>query len=155
MAQYHELKQKYRDGILFFQVGDFYETFYEDAKEVSKILNIALTSRDKKNPVPLAGVPIHAVDAYVAKLLQAGKKIIVCDQVEDVSESKGLVKRAVTDVITPGTSLSPATLNEKENRYIFSLKESGDRFGFALLSLSTSWQCRIYVKQSIPVILKT
>ena len=137
MAQYHELKQKYKDGILFFQVGDFYETFYENAREVSKILNIALTSRDKLNPVPLAGVPIHAIDAYVAKLLQAGKKVIICDQVEDVSESKGLVKRAVTDVITPGTTLSPATLSEKNDNYIFSLKENGDRFGFALLSLST------------------
>ena len=137
MAQYHELKQKYSDGILFFQVGDFYETFYEDAEEVSRILNIALTSRDKQNPVPLAGVPIHAVDAYAAKLLQAGKKIVICDQVEEASASKGLVKRAVTDVITPGTSLSPATLSDKKNDYVLSLKREGKLVGFAVLSLST------------------
>lgn len=137
MAQYHELKQRHKDGILFFQVGDFYETFYEDAEEVSKLLNIALTSRDKKNPVPLAGVPVHAVEAYVGKLLKYGKKVIICDQVEDSSESKGLVKRAVTDVITPGTSLSPSTLEDKSNHYIVALKEEGAMIGFALLSIST------------------
>jgi len=117
MNQYHEIKSRYRDCILFFQVGDFYETFYEDAKEVSKLLNIALTTRDKgkKNPVPLAGVPIHAAEAYISKLLQAGKKVVVCDQVEDPSQAKGIVKRAVTDVITPGTTLEPATLPEREN----------------------------------------
>ena len=81
MAQYNEIKKEYRDGILFFQVGDFYETFYEDAIEVSKILNIALTTRDKgkKNPIPLAGVPIHAAETYISKLLQAGKKVIICE----------------------------------------------------------------------------
>ncbi len=137
MAQYHELKQQHEDGILFFQVGDFYETFYDDAIEVSNILNITLTSRDKKNPVPLAGVPIHAADAYVAKLLKAGKKVVICDQVQDSSEAKGLVKRAVTDVITPGTSLSPATLPEKKDHYIASIIAGEESMAFALLSVST------------------
>jgi len=139
MNQYHEIKSRYRDCILFFQVGDFYETFYEDAKEVSKLLNIALTTRDKgkKNPVPLAGVPIHAAEAYISKLLQAGKKVVVCDQVEDPSQAKGIVKRAVTDVITPGTTLEPATLPERENNFILSVYREDDGFAYALLDVST------------------
>lgn len=137
MAQYHKLKNQYSDGILFFQVGDFYETFYEDAETVSEILNIALTSRDKKNPVPLAGVPIHAKDPYIAKLLNAGKKVVICDQVEDASQSKGLVKREVTDIITPGTSLSPSTLKSKEKNCIAALTGDDRMIGVALMDIST------------------
>ncbi len=137
MAQYHKLKKQYSDGILFFQVGDFYETFYEDAEAVSEILNIALTSRDKKNPVPLAGVPIHAKDPYIAKLLNAGQKVVICDQVEDASQSKGLVRREVTDIITPGTSLSPSTLKSKEKNYIAALTGDDRMVGAALMDIST------------------
>ncbi|MCK4237352.1 MAG: DNA mismatch repair protein MutS, partial [Candidatus Krumholzibacteria bacterium] len=139
MSQYREIKNRYRDGILFFQVGDFYETFFEDAKVVSRILNITLTTRDKNknNPVPLAGVPLHAADTYIKKLLQAGKKVVICDQVEDPAEAKGIVKRRVTDVITPGTTLEPATLTERENNFLISLVGSSDLYGFALLDLST------------------
>jgi DNA mismatch repair protein MutS len=139
MRQYREIKDQYPDGILLFQVGDFYETFYDDAKEVSHLLNIALTTRDKdkENPIPLAGVPIHAVEAYVAKLLQAGRTVVVCDQVEKPSEAKGVVRRRVTDVITPGTTLSTATLPEKENNFLVSLVVRDERCGFALLDLST------------------
>jgi DNA mismatch repair protein MutS len=137
MSQYREIKERYSDGILLFQVGDFYETFYDDAREVSRILNIALTSRDKKNPVPLAGVPIHAADTYISRLLEAGKKVVVCDQVEKPGEGKKIVRREVTDVITPGTSLSPATLPDKENNFILSLKSYDGRVGFAFMDLST------------------
>ncbi|MCU0639257.1 MAG: DNA mismatch repair protein MutS [Candidatus Krumholzibacteria bacterium] len=137
MAQYQEIRRKYKDGILFFQVGDFYETFHDDARKVSAILNIALTSRDKKNPIPLAGVPIHAADVYVARLLKHGEKVIICDQIENPSEAKGIVRREVTDIITPGTSLSPATLDEKENNYILSMLREGDRCGMALIDVST------------------
>ena len=139
MSQYLEVKNRYRDGILLFQVGDFYETFYEDAAEVSRILNIALTTRDKnkENPIPLAGVPIHAADAYIAKLLKAGKKVVVCDQIGEATQGKGIVKRKVTDVITPGTTLSISTLTEKENNYIASLQYEGPMCGFAVLDLST------------------
>ena len=137
MSQYREIKDRYSDGILFFQVGDFYETFYDDAREVSRILNIALTSRDKKNPIPLAGVPIHAADAYISRLLEAGKKVVVCDQVEKPVEGKTIVRRQVTDVITPGTSLSPATLPDNENNFILSVKSDGARVGFAFMDLST------------------
>jgi len=137
MSQYREIKDQYSDGILFFQVGDFYETFYDDAREVSRILNIALTSRDKKNPVPLAGVPIHAADAYISRLLEAGRKVVVCDQIEKPVEGQKIVRRQVTDVITPGTSLSPATLPDNENNFILSVKSDGSLVGFAFMDLST------------------
>jgi DNA mismatch repair protein MutS len=139
MAQYREIKDRYRDGILFFQVGDFYETFYEDAKEVSRLLNIALTTRDKdkSNPVPLAGVPIHAAETYIAKLLQLGRTVVICDQAEEAPGPSGVVRRIVTDVVTPGTTLSPATLVDRENNYIASLLERGTRIGFAILDVST------------------
>ena len=139
MRQYREIKNRYGDGILLFQVGDFYETFYEDAHEVSRLLNIALTTRDreKPNPVPLAGVPVHAAESYIAKLLQAGRKVIVCDQVEETPGAGGVVKRAVTDVVTPGTTLAPATLVERENNYIVSMVRDGELCGFAILDVST------------------
>lgn len=137
MSQYREIKERYSDGILFFQVGDFYETFYDDAREVSRILNIALTSRDKKNPVPLAGVPIHAADAYISRLLEAGRKVVVCDQIEKPVEGQKIVRRQVTDIITPGTSLSPATLPDNENNFILSIKSDANLIGFAFMDLST------------------
>ena len=117
MSQYRAIKSQYGDAILLFRVGDFYETFYEDAVEVSSILNIALTTRDKNrdNPVPLAGVPFHAVENYIARLLTAGKKVAVCEQVEDPALAKGLVKREVVEVLTPGTALSRQLLQEEEN----------------------------------------
>ena len=139
MSQYLEIKESHRDGILLFQVGDFYETFYDDAIEVSQLLNIALTTRDKnkENPIPLAGVPIHAAETYVAKLLKAGRKVVICDQVEAAAGIKGIVKRKVTDVITPGTTLSLTTLPEKENNFIAALRCREMKCGFAILDLST------------------
>ncbi|MCK4350627.1 MAG: DNA mismatch repair protein MutS, partial [Candidatus Krumholzibacteria bacterium] len=139
MSQYLEIKERYREGILLFQVGDFYETFYDDAKEVSQLLNIVLTTRDKgkENPIPLAGVPVHAVETYVAKLLKAGRKVVICDQVENAAGAKGVVKRRVTDVITPGTTLSLTTLPERENNFIAALRFRESICGFALLDLST------------------
>ena len=88
MAQYREIKSRYSDCVLFFRVGDFYETFFEDAVDVSKILNIALTTRDKKkpNPIPLAGVPFHAAETYITRLLAAGRKVAICEQVEDAAQ---------------------------------------------------------------------
>ena len=139
MNQYREIKNRYGDGILFFQVGDFYETFFDDAKEMSRLLNIALTTRDKdkENPVPLAGVPVHAAESYIARLLQLGRTVVICDQAEDAPGSSGVVRRAVTDVVTPGTTLSPATLVDRENNYIVSLLERGGSAGFAILDVST------------------
>ena len=139
MTQYREVKKRHPDAILLFQVGDFYETFHEDAREISRILNIALTSRDKDgdHPIPLAGVPVHAVETYISRLLSAGRTVVVCDQVEKPSAGKKLVRREVVDVVTPGTTLSPATLDERENNFVASAVVSRDRCGFAVLDLST------------------
>jgi DNA mismatch repair protein MutS len=139
MAQYRKIKQQYPDSILLFRVGDFYETFYEDAVEVSKILNIALTTRDKKkeNPVPLAGVPFHAIENYVTRLITAGKKVAVCDQVEDPAQAKGLVKREVVEVLTPGTSMHVQLLENCENNYCLAIWIDKIRAGLALIDVST------------------
>ncbi len=102
MKQFSKFKQKYPDAILFFRMGDFYETFYDDAKTCSKVLGLTLTSRSKgDNPIPLAGVPYHAVEGYIKKMLQAGYKVAVCEQVEDPKTAKGVVKRDVVRIVTP------------------------------------------------------
>src|SRR5262249_7878806 len=105
MRQYRDIKRGYPDAILFFRVGDFYEMFYEDAQEASRLLSIALTSRDKNSPdpVPLCGVPYHAATNYIAKLLKAGRIVALCEQVEDPKAAKGLVRREVVRLYTPGT----------------------------------------------------
>ncbi len=111
MKQFHKFKQQHPDSILFFRMGDFYETFYEDAKTCSKVLGLTLTSRSKgKNPIPLAGVPYHAVDGYLKKMLQAGYKVAVCEQVEDPKTAKGVVKRDVVRIVTPGTLIDEILL---------------------------------------------
>ena len=139
MSQYREIKSKYGDCILLFRVGDFYETFYEDAVEVSSLLNIALTTRDKNkpNPVPLAGVPFHAAEVYVNRLLASGRKVAVCEQVEDPALAKGLVRREVIEVLTPGTSMSSHLLRDAENNYCLSVYAAGERAGVALIDVST------------------
>jgi DNA mismatch repair protein MutS len=144
MAQYREIKNQHKDCILFFRVGDFYETFYEDAVEVSRLLNIALTTRDKNkpNPVPLAGVPFHAAENYVTRLLASGRKVAICEQVEDPSRAKGLVKREVVEILTPGTAVNSQLLDERENNYCLALRFEGNRAGMALIDVSTGeFQC--------------
>ncbi|MCX7769650.1 MAG: DNA mismatch repair protein MutS [Proteobacteria bacterium] len=120
MQQYLSIKERYKDAFLFFRVGDFYELFYDDAIKASSILNIALTSRNKgeKDSVPLCGVPYHSVDFYLNKLIQAGYKIVLCDQVEDPKTAKGVVKREVVKVITPGTVIDLDILDPKKNNFI-------------------------------------
>ncbi len=119
MKQFHLFKQKYPDCILFFRMGDFYETFYEDAKTCSKVLGLTLTSRSKgTNPIPLAGVPYHAVDGYLKKMLQAGYKVAVCEQVEDPKTAKGVVKRDVVRIVTPGTLTDDMLLTAKEDNFL-------------------------------------
>ncbi|MCX5637338.1 MAG: DNA mismatch repair protein MutS, partial [Planctomycetota bacterium] len=119
MKQFHQFKQKYPDCILFFRMGDFYETFYEDAKVCSKVLGLTLTSRNKgDNPIPLAGVPYHAVDGYLKKMLEAGYKVAVCEQVEDPKTAKGVVKRDIVRIVTPGTLTDDILLNAKEDNFL-------------------------------------
>ncbi len=119
MKQFHKFKQKHPDCILFFRMGDFYETFYEDAKTCSKVLGLTLTSRSKgSNPIPLAGVPYHAVDGYLKKMLQAGYRVAVCEQVEDPKIAKGVVKRDVVRIVTPGTLTDDMLLTAKEDNFL-------------------------------------
>ena len=119
MKQFHQFKRKYPDCILFFRMGDFYETFYEDAKTCSKALGLTLTSRNKgDNPIPLAGVPYHAVDGYLKKMLEAGYKVAVCEQVEDPRTAKGVVNRDIVRIVTPGTLTDDILLNAKEDNFL-------------------------------------
>jgi DNA mismatch repair protein MutS len=136
MRQYFSIKEKYPDAILFFRVGDFYEMFGEDAKTASAVLQIALTSRnrEKDNPVPMCGVPYFAAESYIARLIKNDYKVALCEQVEDPKQAKGIVKREVVKVITPGTH-SPA--EPKENAYILSLFQRRGRRGFAAADIST------------------
>jgi len=119
MRQYQHFKAQYPDAILFFRMGDFFETFYEDAQTCSKVLGITLTSRSKQdNPIPLAGVPVHAVDNYIHKMLKAGYKVAICDQIEDASQAKGIVKRDVVRLVTPGTLTEESLLEERVGNYL-------------------------------------
>jgi DNA mismatch repair protein MutS len=120
MRQYREIKGAHQDAILFFRVGDFYEMFYEDAEEASRLLSIALTTRDKAraDPVPLCGVPHHAATGYIAKLLKAGRTVALCDQVEDPKEAKGLVRREVVRLYTPGTLIDTELLPPTESNFL-------------------------------------
>ena len=134
MEQYLRLKKKHQDAFLFFRLGDFYELFYEDAKKASSILEIALTSRQK---IPMCGVPHHSADSYLSKLLKHGYKVAICEQVEDPKESKGVVKRDVVKVLTPGTAVEIESGDIKENTYVMSLVFQGDDWGLALIDLSS------------------
>jgi len=120
MRQYREIKRGYPEAILFFRVGDFYEMFYEDARAASKLLSIALTSRDKSStdPVPLCGVPYHAAQNYIAKLLKAGCTVALCEQVEDPKLAKGLVRREVVRLYTPGTLVDTEFLDPEESNFL-------------------------------------
>jgi DNA mismatch repair protein MutS len=134
MEQYFRIKKQHRDTLLFFRLGDFYEMFYEDAKIGSAVLEIALTSRQK---VPMCGVPYHAVNSYLAKLLRRGYKVAVCEQVEDPKTAKGVVKREVIKVLTPGTAVEVELETAKENIYIACLSSQDDGWGLALIDLTS------------------
>lgn len=139
MRQYLEIKEKYEDTILFYRLGDFYEMFMEDAKTASSILEIALTGRDGglAERIPMCGIPYHAANSYIKKLIDKGYKVAICEQVEDPKTTKGIVKREVVQIITPGTMLEEGSLKEKENLYIGSIMENDDSISFAYADLST------------------
>jgi len=137
MKQFLEVKKEYKDCIVLFRAGDFYETFYDDAKVVSKVLNITLTQRAG---VPMAGVPYHSVMPYLKKLINNNYKVAICEQLEDPKKAKGVVKRGVTRVITPGTILEEDFLENFENNYIFSVylpKEFNKKIGISIIDIST------------------
>ena len=141
MRQYYAVKNRYPDAILFFRMGDFYETFGEDAGVVARELDITLTARGKDksgNRMPLAGVPHHAVDGYIARLVAKGYKVVICDQVEDPKTAKGIVKRDVTRVITPGTLIDSSMLGSAGARYLMAVApDRKDSLGIAFLDIST------------------
>lgn len=139
MQQYKDIKAENPSAILLFRCGDFYETFFEDAVLVAQELQITLTARGKNsgNPVPLAGVPYHSIDGYIAKLVHKGFTVAICEQVEDPKKAKGLVKREVVRIITPGTISDPTMLEENSNNYLAAYAAAGDRFCLAAVELST------------------
>jgi DNA mismatch repair protein MutS len=138
MKQFHLFKAKYPDAILFFRMGDFYETFYEDAQVCSAVLGLTLTSRSKgENPIPLAGVPWHAVDGYLKKMLQAGYKVAVCEQIEDPKTAKGCVKRDVVRVITPGTLTDDMLLEEKVDNFLCAIYLTSAGAALSWVDIST------------------
>src|SRR5438309_1031498 len=141
MQQYHAIKSRYPHALLLFRLGDFYELFYEDAILASKELQITLTSRnrEKGQPIPMCGVPYHAADGYVAKLIRAGFKIAICDQMEQPGPGKKIVRREVVRVITPGTATDVAVLDARENNFLAAVAKhaSGSPVGLAYVDLST------------------
>jgi DNA mismatch repair protein MutS len=138
MRQYAAIKKEHPTALLFFRLGDFYELFFEDAIVAAKELQITLTSRNKEKgiSVPMCGVPYHAAEGYIAKLIRRGFKVAICDQMEDPRLAKKLVRREVTRVVTPGTA-ADSSLSSEENNFLGAVSQSGDRVGFAALDLST------------------
>ncbi len=138
MSQYLAIKAQHADGLLFYRMGDFFELFWADAEEASRLLGLTLTSREKgEGKVPMAGVPVRSVDNYVARLLRLGRKVVLCDQVQDPKEAKGLVERAVVRIITPGTVTEDSALDAKENNFLLGAAPRGDVVGLAWVDLST------------------
>lgn len=139
MKQYREIKRQHQDAILLFRMGDFYEMFDQDAVTASKVLEITLTARNKSKGIetPLCGFPYHAVEGYLAKLIRRGFKVAVCEQVEDPKLAKGIVKREVIRVVTPGTVLDANLLDARDNNYLASLYPSNEGFGVSFLDIST------------------
>ena len=139
MKQYFSMKKDYPNEFLFFRLGDFYELFYEDAVKASQILELTLTSRNKNatDPIPMCGVPYHAAQGYIDSLIQKGYKVAIAEQVEDPKEAKGMVKRAVVQVITPGTVMQGDVVNENENNFLAAILEGNDNYSLAYVDLTT------------------
>ena len=139
MQQYRETKNRYPDCLLLFRVGDFYELFFEDAQLAARELSITLTSRDgnKEEGIPMAGVPHHALDTYLARLVRKGFKVAICDQVEDPREAKGLVKRAITRIVTPGTIIEDNLLEAADNNWLAAVANREGQWGLAYCDIST------------------
>ena len=139
--QYNEIKQRNQDCILFFRLGDFYEMFDEDARLAAKELDLTLTTRDRGKPkqeqTPMCGVPFHSVDSYIARLVQKGYKVAICDQMEDPATAKGIVQRDVTRIVTPGTVTESCMLDESRNNYFACIYGEDGRFGLAFCDVST------------------
>lgn len=166
MKQYYQAKLEYPDSLIFFRMGDFYESFGEDAKIISKELNITLTARGKTNngkKMPLAGIPYHSIDLYLPRLIKKGYKVAICEQLENPKDSKGIVKRGVIRVITPGTIIDSSILTTSSNNYLMvissnfnidsdllSISEINILFGISFLDMSTGEFLTTQIEDKIP-----
>ena len=139
MQHYLKTKSEYNDCILFYRLGDFYEMFFEDALTVSRELELTLTGKDcgQEERAPMCGIPYHAAEMYIARLIEKGYKVAICEQLEDPKQSKGIVERGVIRVVTPGTVIESNLLDEKKNNYIMTIFKKGIYFGIAVCDIST------------------
>ena len=143
MQQYVEMKKEYKDCILFYRLGDFYEMFFEDAITASRELEITLTGKNcgMEERAPMCGVPYHSVEGYLNRLVSKGYKVAICEQVEDPKQTKGIVKREVVRVVTPGTNLNTQALDEGKNNYIMCIVYIGDKYGISTADVTTGDFC--------------
>ena len=139
MQKYLETKEEYKDCILFYRLGDFYEMFFEDAKIASKELELTLTGKDcgLEERAPMCGIPYHAVDTYLTQLVEKGYKVAIGEQVEDPKQAKGLVKREVVRVVTPGTNTATNAMEEGKNNYLMCISYVDDAYGIAVTDVTT------------------
>ncbi|MDF2673298.1 MAG: mutS, partial [Clostridiales bacterium] len=139
MQQYLEIKEQCKDCILFFRLGDFYEMFFEDAEVASRELELVLTGRDcgLEKRAPMCGIPYHAAEGYIARLIEKGYKVAICEQVEDPALAKGIVKREIIKIVTPGTVIDATMLDEKRNNYLGCLFIEENRFSISVCDIST------------------
>jgi DNA mismatch repair protein MutS len=137
MKQYYSVKAKFPDTILLYRIGDFYETFGEDAVQTSKILDIVLTKRSGGGQDKLAGFPYHALDTYLPRFIKAGKRVAICEQVEDPKQSKGIVKREITEIVTPGISYNDSAIEGNKNNYLCAVHKKKDYYGIAFIDITT------------------
>ena len=139
MQQYLRIKQQHREHIVFYRMGDFYELFYEDAKKAARLLDITLTARGQSagEPIPMAGIPYHSVEGYLAKLIRLRESVAICEQVGDPSTSKGPVERQVVRILTPGTISDEALLDERQDNLLMAITRNGDLYGLAVLDISS------------------
>ncbi len=146
MQQYFEIKNQYKDTIVFYRLGDFYEMFFDDAKLVSRELELTLTGRDcgEAERAPMCGVPFHSADAYIGRLVEKGYRVAICEQVEDPALAKGLVRREVIRVVTPGTLIDAGQLSEQKNNYLAAVASVDERVGVCFADISTGQLCATY-----------
>src|SRR5215475_9313593 len=139
MRQYHRIKQQAPNALLMFRLGDFYELFFEDAVVAARELEITLTARNKEKgaAIPMCGVPYHAAEGYISRLIQKGHRVAVCDQVEDPRFAKKLVKREITRIVTPGTAMDANLVRSRENNYLAAVGRNGNRSAVAHVDVST------------------
>jgi DNA mismatch repair protein MutS len=139
MKQYFEIKNQHKDKILFFRLGDFYEMFFEDAITASRELEITLTGRDcgQEERAPMCGIPYHSAESYIAKLIEKNYKVAICEQVEDPALAKGIVRREVIKIITPGTVIESSMLDERFNNYLLSIYAGSRETALSYTDLST------------------